>query len=44
MLAGVRFSPRGLPSRTFFERIAFDADVTALIVPAKKLSQVKESS
>ena len=44
MFAGVRFSPSGLPSRTFLERIALFADVTALIVPAKKLSHVKESS
>jgi hypothetical protein len=44
ILAGVRFSPRGLPSRIFFERIALVAEVTALIVPAKKLSHVKESS
>ncbi len=44
MLAGVRFSPMGLPSNTFFDRIALAADVTALMVPAVKLSQVKESS
>ena len=40
----MRFSPRGLPSRIFFERIALVAEVTALIVPAVKLSHVKESS
>lgn len=43
MFVGVRFSLSGLPSRTFLERIALVADVTALILPAKKLSHVKES-
>ena len=44
MLAGVRFSPSGLPSSTFLERIAFAADVTALPVPAMKLIHEKLSS
>jgi hypothetical protein len=44
MLAGVRFSPSGLPSRTFLERMALAADVTALAVPAMKLIHEKLSS
>ena len=44
MLAGVRFSPSGLPSRTFLERIALAAEVTALAVPAMKLIHEKLSS
>ena len=44
LFAGVRFSPSGLPSSTFFERIALAAEVTAEPVPAKKLIHEKESS
>ena len=43
-LTGVRFSPSGLPSRTFLERMALAADVTALAVPAMKLIHEKLSS
>ena len=44
MLAGVRFSPNGFPSRTFLERMALAAEVTALAVPAMKLIHEKLSS
>ena len=44
LFAGVRFSPSGLPSSTFFERIALAAEVTAEPVPAMKLIHEKVSS
>ena len=44
MLAGVRFSPKGLPSSTFLLRIALAADVTAESVPAVNENHEKVSS
>jgi hypothetical protein len=44
ILAGVKFSPNGLPDNTFLDKIALVADVTADNVPDVKDNHVKDNS
>ena len=44
LFAGVRFSPSGLPSSTFFERIDLPADATAANSAVPNDHQLNESS
>ena len=44
ILAGVKFSPNGLPDSTFFDKIALVADVTADSVPDVNDNHVNDNS